>query len=110
MRTSGPVLRFPRPAFSQRQKLLAHRRRIGILLVRFEEFFSHPPPVQAPQQKSRRCFHKIVRGAPQHVRKPDVRRILAQTNRVRQICVGMIFHHEVRRPAFAAQARVDALK
>ena len=41
---------------------------------------------------------------------PHVRNIFAQPDRVREVRVGMIFDDELRRAAFAAEPRIDAMK
>ena len=90
--------------------MAARGSRIGELAVCFDQFGRRTPPVQTAQQNRRSCFHHDAWRISEDVGKPDVSRILAQPNRVREVRVGMVFNHEMRRAAFASQPRVDALK
>src|SRR5580704_1124537 len=83
---------------------------ISVFAVRREKFTRRLAPIKPAQQDSRSRFENVPWRVPQQIRNANVRGVVAQSNRMRQVRVGMVFHDKMRRSAFAADARVDPLE
>jgi hypothetical protein len=110
MRAGWSVVHPPCPTLAHDQKPSASGPRIRELAVCFDEIGGRATPVKAPQQDRRCRLHHGPRGISKDIGQSHVRRVLAKTNRVRQIRVRMVINHEVRRAALATKPRVNALK
>ncbi len=80
------------------------------MAVRLNQIGGRATSVKAPQQNRGRRLHHGAWSVSEDIGQPDVRGVLAKADRMRQIGVGMIFDHEVRRAALATKTRVNALK
>ena len=110
MRSGRLVRDAARPPLALQQDALPRGTRVGELAVDFDQVFRSPPPVQPAEQNRGDRFHDRARRRAQNVRNPDARNIFAQPDRVREVRVGMVFDDELRRAAFAAEPRIDAMK
>jgi len=104
------VLGAARALLPQLQNAPTSLPRVGEFAIRLDQVARWAPPVETPEQNSRRRFHHTCRRVAQHIGKPHVGGVFAQTDGVGEVGIGMILDDEMRRPAHAAQARVDAMK
>ena len=110
MRPGRAMFHAPRAPLAKLSRAPPCRARVGKFAVGLEQFRGGLAAIQAAEQNRRRRFHDRARRIAQHIGKPHVRGIFAQANRMRQVRVGMVFDDEMRRPAFASEPRIDALK
>src|SRR6267143_4380367 len=90
--------------------MTASGMRKGELAVEVAQPRRQPPAIHLRQQNGRGSLDHRYGSVTQYIGKPHVRRFLPQAHCVREIGVGIQLHHELRRPALAAQACKDMMK
>ena len=70
--------------------------------VNFEHFARRPSAIEPAEQNGGGGFEDSERSIAEDVGEADIGGIFAQTDGMREVRIGMIFHDEVRRAAFAS--------
>ena len=110
MLSGRTMLDASRASLANDQQPASRGMRVSVFAIRREEFTRGLTSIKPAQKYSSGRLEDVSWRVPQQIRNTDVRRILAQTNCVSEIRVGMILNDKVRRAAFAADAGVDSLK
>src|ERR1700722_20865283 len=92
------------------QQARASAAGVGIFAVGVQQIFWRLAAIEFAQQNRGGSFDHGVGRVVQGVREADVGGVLAQTNGMSEIRVGMKLDDKGGRPALASEARVDALK